>query len=331
MHRLLLAAMLFFVPGTLLGTDPTTTFEWSDSYQYQWEAVGGVDYCYPARPADFAIQSMMGNYAVELRWEDTGDTFLGPFYGTGSWTNAGSTSGHEYDSGLGGAPLRIEMWIKPTSTSDWAQATAKNMTDQIIAGKPNTTWIGIVSGSTAAYYDGSGYVRIHVGFDVDGGDALGNIGKIKYRILDANNNELLGATDMSTSFKSKRIGRYLETIAYPAATYGYKSSYKVEMQVWDQGATSATATATTAAIPVEKKADFTMDKVVDGDDYNVWQDNFGTSSGATPWEGDATFDGAVNGADFNQWQGEYGTSLPETPFEYWDTRLNMLQRYSLSP
>ncbi len=53
-------------------------------------------------------------------------------------------------------------------------------------------------------------------------------------------------------------------------------------------------------------ADFTKDGVVDGDDFLVWQNNFGTTSGATANDGDANGDGAVDGQDFLIWQASFG-------------------------
>ncbi len=53
-------------------------------------------------------------------------------------------------------------------------------------------------------------------------------------------------------------------------------------------------------------ADFNKDGVVDGDDFLIWQQAFGTTSGATANTGDANGDGAVNGDDFLIWQQQFG-------------------------
>ncbi len=57
-------------------------------------------------------------------------------------------------------------------------------------------------------------------------------------------------------------------------------------------------------------ADFDDNGTVNGDDFLIWQSNFGTPSGATKMTGDANGDEAVNGDDFLIWQSEFGQSLP---------------------
>ena len=57
--------------------------------------------------------------------------------------------------------------------------------------------------------------------------------------------------------------------------------------------------------------DFNKDGQVDGDDFLIWQQSFGTESGATPNSGDANGDGAVNGDDFLIWQQQFGSSVGE--------------------
>ncbi len=53
-------------------------------------------------------------------------------------------------------------------------------------------------------------------------------------------------------------------------------------------------------------ADFDEDQDVDGDDFLVWQNGFGTMNVATHMQGDANADGDVDGDDFLIWQSQYG-------------------------
>ena len=55
-------------------------------------------------------------------------------------------------------------------------------------------------------------------------------------------------------------------------------------------------------------ADFDKNGSVDGDDFLIWQQAFGTQSGATSNTGDANGDGAVDGDDFLLWQQDFGSS-----------------------
>ncbi len=52
-------------------------------------------------------------------------------------------------------------------------------------------------------------------------------------------------------------------------------------------------------------ADFSRDGVVDGEDFLIWQQNFGLSNGGTRDDGDADDDGDVDGEDFLVWQAEF--------------------------
>lgn len=54
----------------------------------------------------------------------------------------------------------------------------------------------------------------------------------------------------------------------------------------------------------ESSADFDGNDVVDGNDFLIWQRNFGV--GTTPAQGDANHDGVVNGADLDIWRDTYG-------------------------
>ena len=56
-----------------------------------------------------------------------------------------------------------------------------------------------------------------------------------------------------------------------------------------------------------KPADFDKDGDVDGDDFLIWQRNFGMQSGATVNDGDTDGDGDVDGDDFLSWQIEFGS------------------------
>ena len=55
------------------------------------------------------------------------------------------------------------------------------------------------------------------------------------------------------------------------------------------------------------EADFNQDGRVDGTDFLIWQQNFGTPSGATMNDGDANGDGTVDGQDFLIWQTQFGS------------------------
>ncbi len=54
------------------------------------------------------------------------------------------------------------------------------------------------------------------------------------------------------------------------------------------------------------KADFDGDGDVDGQDFLIWQQNFGTMTGASRGDGDADGDGDVDGNDFLVWQTQMG-------------------------
>jgi hypothetical protein len=101
--------------------------------------------------------------------------------------------------------------------------------------------------------------------------------------------------------------------------------------VFDFASTDAKNTSLfpTAAAPVEFVAfevpsllagDFDGNGAVNGADLVVWQNGFGTASGASSAAGDANGDGAVDGRDFLRWQAQFGaaaaaaavaTSVPE--------------------
>ena len=54
--------------------------------------------------------------------------------------------------------------------------------------------------------------------------------------------------------------------------------------------------------------DFTGNKIVNDNDYQIWQDNFGTDSGVFFSQGDADFDDDVDGKDFIIWQQHQGAN-----------------------
>jgi hypothetical protein len=58
--------------------------------------------------------------------------------------------------------------------------------------------------------------------------------------------------------------------------------------------------------------DANLDGKVDGADFLVWQNNFGTASGATWSTGDFNGDGKVDGADFLLWQNNFGADYTST-------------------
>ncbi len=53
--------------------------------------------------------------------------------------------------------------------------------------------------------------------------------------------------------------------------------------------------------------DFDKNGAVDGNDFLLWQANFGLTSGATQGQGDADGNGTVDGNDFLIWQANFGT------------------------
>ena len=59
-------------------------------------------------------------------------------------------------------------------------------------------------------------------------------------------------------------------------------------------------------IGVSVDADFDVDGDVDGNDFLIWQRNFGTASGATLAQGDADGNGAVNELDLAAWKTSFG-------------------------
>ncbi|MBN1851577.1 MAG: hypothetical protein JW829_02600 [Pirellulales bacterium] len=63
--------------------------------------------------------------------------------------------------------------------------------------------------------------------------------------------------------------------------------------------------------------DFNSDGVVDNDDLVIWQEGFGTTSGADLSNGDSDADGDVDGNDFLAWQQNFGSStIPELPADF---------------
>ncbi len=74
-----------------------------------------------------------------------------------------------------------------------------------------------------------------------------------------------------------------------------------------------------AVFSPELVSDFNNNGAVDGQDFLVWQANFGVATGATREMGDADGDGDVDGRDFLFWQTEFnpgrvtgrGTGVPE--------------------
>ncbi len=58
-------------------------------------------------------------------------------------------------------------------------------------------------------------------------------------------------------------------------------------------------------------ADFNFDTFVDGQDFLIWQQNFGNME-AGPEQGDATFDFMVDGVDLEVWKGEFGSPVVST-------------------
>lgn len=58
-------------------------------------------------------------------------------------------------------------------------------------------------------------------------------------------------------------------------------------------------------------ADFNFDTFADGQDFLIWQQNFGNME-AGPEQGDTNFDAIVDGIDLNAWKGEFGGAVVST-------------------
>jgi len=61
--------------------------------------------------------------------------------------------------------------------------------------------------------------------------------------------------------------------------------------------------------------DFDVDGNVDGGEFLTWQQNFGTTTGATRAQGDATGGGTVDGSDYNIWAATFGFNAALSPFD----------------
>jgi hypothetical protein len=57
------------------------------------------------------------------------------------------------------------------------------------------------------------------------------------------------------------------------------------------------------------RGDFNLDRVVDGDDFLIWQRGLG-AAGARFDQGDASLNGSVGGDDLAFWESSYGTTAP---------------------
>ena len=60
-------------------------------------------------------------------------------------------------------------------------------------------------------------------------------------------------------------------------------------------------------LPIPTTTDFNFDGIVNGADFNEWEESFGVELFA-----DANFDGQINGADFLEWQRSFGTVAEPT-------------------
>lgn len=58
-------------------------------------------------------------------------------------------------------------------------------------------------------------------------------------------------------------------------------------------------------------ADFNFDTAVNGQDFLIWQRNFGSME-AGPEQGDTNFDAIVDGVDLEAWKGEFGGAVVST-------------------
>jgi hypothetical protein len=58
-------------------------------------------------------------------------------------------------------------------------------------------------------------------------------------------------------------------------------------------------------------ADFNFDTFVDGQDFLIWQRNFGNME-AGPEQGDTNFDAIVDGVDLETWKAQFGSPVVST-------------------
>ncbi len=97
------------------------------------------------------------------------------------------------------------------------------------------------------------------------------------------------------------------TLQNPTHLYPAVGIYDVSLTV--TGAVGDVTLTREALITVARPGDFNFDNRINGDDFLIWQANFGTRSGATVATGDADGDGDVDGGDFLAWQAGFGTAL----------------------
>jgi fibronectin-binding autotransporter adhesin len=91
--------------------------------------------------------------------------------------------------------------------------------------------------------------------------------------------------------------------------YGFASNISTNTFVWGGQTISAGNTTTDLLILPTLKGDGNMDGQVNGQDFLVWQNNYGTSVTGGATKGDYDGNGIVNGNDFLAWQNNYGQKV----------------------
>ena len=87
--------------------------------------------------------------------------------------------------------------------------------------------------------------------------------------------------------------------------FGLRADIRVDSDPTDESIVIGFRVATVPEPSVA--ADFDEDGDVDGEDFLIWQEGFGTPSGAEKIDGDYDNDGDVDGDDFLGWQTEFGS------------------------
>ena len=77
---------------------------------------------------------------------------------------------------------------------------------------------------------------------------------------------------------------------------------------WDVSSLYATGQVVLTHAQGAVSADFNEDGAVDSDDLGAWQAGFGTNASASHGDGDTDGDEDVDGGDFLVWQQEFGTA-----------------------
>lgn len=122
--------------------------------------------------------------------------------------------------------------------------------------------------------------------------------------------EMLTFNDWETALGSAATGGPPSTLNQNAVVHLVEDDIYLDIRFtqWGIGTSGGGSFAyERAAIGTSASADFNSDGIVDGEDFLIWQRNFGT--GTMFDEGDANGDGSVDAGDLTVWQGAYGGSL----------------------